>query len=373
MAISRDSHSDFDRFNGSNRSKKHQILRCFSPETNRGVLLTLGLLTFFLAILGGSYIKWCEQPLNTPNLHLHLAPSHPMPSLQTVQTDAMEALAISAGLLNDFFVLTEEKLLYYHLLDLPQSDLQVRKRCDIPLDKRPTASCFIMKPDSPFYGKLFVAFTNSVTLFDPETMEFTPYVEFGSDTAVTGLASDGYDLYAADSGLGIFYCVDIEKKVSPLGLPDERTGFGGFLKGSYSFFDLDVAPKSETIYVTHPDQFRIEAFSVLDGHWKEGESFEKKPPLHSDYGETFTGPANPASIIVLGDGSFLTTDAGPEPNVKSWHADGSFQAEISLPEINAPIAADQAPLATITFTESRAVRLLILMPTGVLACFTVSP
>ena len=103
MAISRDSRSDFDRFNGSNRSKKHQILRCFSPETNRGVLLTLGLLTFFLAIIGGSYIRWCEQPLNTPNLHLHLAPSHPMPSLQTVQTDAMEALAISAGLLNDFF------------------------------------------------------------------------------------------------------------------------------------------------------------------------------------------------------------------------------------------------------------------------------
>ena len=371
MTISHNSFG-FDQFNSSEKLRKHPILRFFSPETNRGVISILALVTLLLAIVGGVYLKLSPSQ-NEPSFRLPHAPSLPAPTLQTIQTDAIGAVTISAGLLDDFFVFTEDELLYYHLFDSPQGGAQVNKRYTVHLDEKPTASCFITSPESPFYEKIFVAFTDSVALFDPETMRFSPHIEFGSESIITGLATDGYDLYAADAGLGIFYRIDREMNIFSWGLADEKTGFEGFSKNEYLFFDLDVAPKSETIYVTHPDKFRVEAFSALDGHWKEDESFEKKPRENTNRTETFSGIANPASITILGDGSVLTTDAGPEPDVKSWHSDGSFQAEISLPEVNAPIEANQAPLATITITKTRAVRLLVLLPSGILASFTASP
>ncbi len=372
MTISHNSEGCFDHLNNSNRPKRNFILRSFSIETNKGILLILASVTLFLAVFGGAYIKWAQSS-NPPEFRLSRTSSQPSPTLQTVQTDAIEAITISAGILNDFYVLTKDKILYYHLLDSPRGELQIRKRFEIELDKRPTASCFVMRPDSYFHEKLFIAFANSISLFDPESMTLSHYIQFEPESNITGLATDGYDLYAADSGLGIFYRIDRGNAVSSWGIPDEKTGFQGFSKNRYSFFDLDISQKNETIYVTHPDKYRIEAFSALDGHWKKEESFEKSPTDDNDQGETFTGVSNPASIIILGDGSFLTTDSGPEPGVKSWHPDGSFQAEILLPEINTPIAADQAPLVTVTFTESRRGRLLILMPTGMLVSLMASP
>ena len=363
----------FEYFNDLSRRKGNFLLPSSSfVETKRGILLILALFTLFLAVVGGIYIKW-KQPSHPSDLRLSHTSSLPEPTLKTVQTDATGAITISAGTLNDFYVLTKDKILYYHLIDLPRGELLIRKRFEIELDERPTASCFVMRPGSYFYKKLFLAFANTISLFDPESKKLSQYIQFGSESTITGLATDGYNLYAADSGLGIFYRIDWDKKVSSWGMHDEKTGFQGFLKNRYKFFNLDVSQKNETIYVTHPDKFRIEAFSALDGHWKKDESFEKNPSNDTNQGETFTGVSNPASVIILGDGSFLTTDAGPEPDVKNWHSDGSFQAEIRLPEINIPIAADQAPLTTITFTESRRVRLLILMPTGVLVSFTSSP
>ena len=362
----------FNQLDSPKRPRNYPFLRFFSPETNRGVLSILALLTFLLAVFGGIYLRQ-SQPVNIPNLRMTHNSSLLAPSLQTVQTDATDAVAVSAGPINDFFVLKKNELLYYRLFDSQEGKLQVNKGYSIHLDEKPTASCFVMKPGSSFYKKMFIAFANSISLFDPETKIISPYVKFEAKSIITGLTTDGYELYAADAGLGIIYRVDRYGKIFTWGLADETTGFGGFLKNEYTFFDLDVAPKNETIYVTHPDKFRVEAFSALDGHWKEDESFEKRPMIGSKRGEFFSPDANPASIVILGDGSFLTTDAGPEPNVKSWYPDGSFQAEISLPEINAPIASDQAPLATITFTESRAVRLLILLPTGILVSFTGAP
>ncbi len=370
MSISSNNCS-FDKLNGTGHSPKNMVLRFFSPETNRGILTTLGVITLLLGLGGGLYLRWAETSADAPNLRLTRTSSQPEPTLKFVQTESMGALSISAGFLNDFFVLTGKALSYYRLIDSPDNELLIKERYTISLEKTPTASCFVMRPDSPFYGDLFVAFADTIELYDPETMKFSPYIDLAPNANVTGMTTDGFDLFAADAGLGRLYRIDEEKNITPWGLPDEQTGFDGFLSGRYSFFDLDVDSKSETIYVTHPDKFRIEAFSALDGHWKEEESFEKAPSSDDVESESFTGAGNPASIIILGDGSFLTTDAGPTPNVKNWRRDGSFQAEINSSVIAAPIAADQAPLASITFTESRAVRLLILLPTGKLVCLTV--
>ncbi|MGI5831173.1 MAG: hypothetical protein ACOX6D_01360 [Thermoguttaceae bacterium] len=353
--------------------KLRRLLRFFSPDTSLGILSTLALVTIFLGAVGGIYLKWCEPSPDVSDFRLTRSSSGPTPSLALLSTEATNAVSVSAGFLNDFFVFQHQKLGYYRLFDTPNGGLQVRGLYDIPLDKVPTASHFVMNSESVFYGKLLAAFSNTICIFDPETKGFTPYIELNPEAEITGLAADSRDLFAADAGLGKFYRIDPKKEVSDWGLPSEEYEFPGFQKGRYSFFDLDVDTKNETIFVTHPDKFRVEAFSALDGHWIRERSLEKAPSRDGREDETFTGAANPASIMMLGDGSFLTTDAGPQPSVRIWKADGSFQAKVDSPAVTAPMAADQAPLVSITFTEIRAVRLLILLPTGQLACLTVPP
>ena len=362
-----------DRLEGVQSKKERGVFRFFAPETPRGTLLTLGIVTLLLGVAGGLYLKWAEPHPEISELHLVRSSAQPQPSLKQVQTEATNAISISAGFLNDLYVLRTQELCYYHLFDQANGNLKIRQRFKISLEEEPTASCFVMNSASPFYGKLFVAFSNKIMIFDPEEKILIPFIHLEEDSRITGITVDSRDLFAADAGQGVILKVDDQMNLVRWGLPDQTTGFAGFQKGRYVFFDLDVDPQKETIYVTHPDQFRIEAFSVLDGHWIAESSFEKRPLASNDSEETFTGAANPASILLLGDGSFLTTDSGPEPDVKSWKSDASFLAKIDEPAVTAPMSADQAPLTSITFTEDRGVRLLILLPTGRLVCMTVPP
>ena len=362
-----------DQLEGVKARREPGIFRFFTPETPRGTLLTLGAVTLLLGTVGGLYLKWTGSRPDISELHLTRSSTQPQPVLKQVQTEAANAVSISAGFLNDLYVLRSQELCYYRLFDQSNGNLKIRQRFKISLEEEPTASHFVMNSASPFYGKLFVAFSNKIMLFDSDEKTFIPFVHFEDDSKITGIAVDSRDLFAADAGQGMILKVDHEMNLTRWGLPDQTTGFAGFQKGRYAFFDLDIDSQNETIYVTHPDQFRIEAFSGLDGHWIAERSFEKRPLGADDLEENFTGAANPASVLLLGDGSFLTPDAGPEPDVKSWRNDGSFLAKIDEPAVTAPIAADQAPLTSITFTEDRGVRLLILLPTGRLVCLTVPP
>ena len=336
-------------------------------------MLILGGVTLFLGVVGGIYLKWAESQPEIQTFQLTRSSSPQQPILKQIQIEATDAVSFSTGFFSDLYVFQNHELTCYHLLDSFNGDLNIQQRFKVFLEDEPTASYFVMNPGSPYYGKLFAAFSNKMMIFDSNEKVFIPFIDFENDSKITGIAVDSRHLFAADAELGIIFKVDDKKNLTRWGLPDQETGFAGFQKQRYTFFDLDVDPQKETIYVTHPDQFRVEAFSTLDGHWIPERSFERRTCCSDGSGEIFTGTENPASIILLGDGSFLTADAGPEPDVKNWKSDGSFRAKIDEPAVTAPMAPDQVPLTSITFTEDHAVRLLILLPTGRLFCMTVPP
>lgn len=351
-----------------NQKNSSCLARCFSLKTERGVLLFLASVTFFLCLTGGIYLKLAERKSSVPHLDISPASHQPVPSFQVISTEFSNAVTLSAGLLNDFFVLDAKRLHYCYLLDSSNEELSIKERSFVDLTDTPTASHFVTNPESPLYGKLILAFSNRISLFDTETNNLNPYAELEKNVKISGITADERDLFISDAGNGCLYRINSEKQITEFGKPDGTTGFDGFQGDTYKFFDLDADPHTETIYATHPDKFRIEAFSALDGRWIRTRSWGNQHDKN-----IFSGKANPASIIVLGDRSFLIAEAGPNPSVKTFGADGKLIAEIDHPAVKESISPEEAPLVSITFTENRSVRLLILLPSGRLCSLTVPP
>lgn len=366
------SHQDENDFKSADREGRESWIRLFSPETPRGMLLTLALVTLIISAAGGVYLSHVDPIPDVSNMTFSSPPDRPILSLKFTQLAKPRPTAMAAGADNDFYAAYPDQLVYYRMVDRTDGNVEAEEIWSRPLDEAPTALYFVVNAASPFLNKIILAYPNRLEIIDPdaENHHGVPFSSFDDSSRLTGIAADDRFIYVADAGLGEIAQLDFSgKRVKTIGQPDEKTGFEGFRKGGDGFFDLDIFPQSETLFAARPDRFRIEAFSVATGSWLKERSWENGP--ENEFG--FSGKENPAGLIALADGSFLTAEGGESPGVKNFDSNGTFLAEIDLPEITKPLHDREAPLLGITLSSEKWSRLLILMPDGKLGSLTVPP
>lgn len=204
----------------------------------------------------------------------------------------------------------------------------------VPLDETPR-SLAVGKPETPFAGKILVAYSKSLAFytFEGEKVFQWSLPEGDHDIGSVALAEDS--VFAADSRNKIVYRWDQQGTLlnsfghaatgpSVEAADDENDAFRGFVVFR-SPIALTVSPTTGIVYVANPGRHRIEAFTQ-DGYWEASLSWES---ASSDI-TGFAGCCNPVDIVCLDDGRLVTAEKSIT-RVKVLHPGGKLDWIVAGP------------------------------------------
>ena len=355
----------------SEKGRHFRFSEFFSPNNPRGTLVLLGIVTLVILFVGWFYLAHTEPIPPKPKLDFPVT-TEPTDLLHFVFTDLKESggLDITAGQDNEFYVAYPDRVTCYRIDEKGFDEIQVTKEWDFPTSAPPTSIHYVRSYASSLWGKIFIAYPDRVEWVDSLLREngATPFFPLGEGSKISGIVSDEKSIFFADIGKKIVDQVEFTGKlVREIGAPDPERRFDGFQLKDSPFFALDIYPGTNILYVTNPGLFRVEAFSTLTGEWLPVESWENSPEKR----EGFSGDYNPAAIISIANQSFLTVERGSNPRIKNIDAIGDVIADLSDSLDLEPLPEGEIyRLAIVTSSATEQNRLLVLFPSGRLACFT---
>jgi sugar lactone lactonase YvrE len=191
-----------------------------------------------------------------------------------------------------------------------------------PLKRLPvegTVQCLSITP----YQTFLLGMTDHVVIMDSGGTILQQWEPVSSKSLITSLATNGSDVFVADAGERIVYRYDFNGRlIGRIGEQDSVRGIPGFVIPS-GYFDLAIG-RDEELWVVNPGRHLLEAFrpdGTLISTW--GES--------STSVDGFCGCCNPSHIVVLPDGSFVTSEKGIE-RIKLIRPSGEFNCLVATPD-----------------------------------------
>jgi len=182
-----------------------------------------------------------------------------------------------------------------------------------------TAYCITVAPD----GKILLGMTDHVAIMSNQGEIINRWKRETANSILTGIATNGTDIFVADAGEKIVYRYDRNGDLlNRIGEKDTLKGVPGFVIPS-PYFDLGLG-RDEELWVVNSGRHLFEAFRP-DG------------TLISVWGSTsmetegFCGCCNPSNFAILSDGSFVTSEKGIE-RVKIYKPSGEFKCIVAGPD-----------------------------------------
>jgi DNA-binding beta-propeller fold protein YncE len=161
-------------------------------------------------------------------------------------------------------------------------------------------------------GNVYLGLVDSVSVFAPDSGEFSAWSVLDNRSIVTSIAVDSDRVFVADAGTRVVWEFDTQGMLK--GRIDE-----GFVIPS-PYFDVAVDP-SGSLWIA--DTGRHTLLRLVDG-----EVTEKWGRYAMDV-SGFSGCCNPVHFAVLPDGRFVTTEKGLL-RIKLHDADGGFAGMIAM-------------------------------------------
>ena len=172
-------------------------------------------------------------------------------------------------------------------------------------------------------GDLFLGMRDHVEVYDRKGVKKSHWKSLGEDGLITSIAVTKQDAYVADAGNHIVWQFDKSgKQKRRIGEKNEDKDIPGFLIPS-PYFDVSVDPDG-FLWVVNPGRHSLENYTP------EGD-------LRTSWGkfsmemEGFCGCCNPTHIVILEDGSFVTSEKGiVRVKVHNWL--GNFVSVVAGPD-----------------------------------------
>ena len=172
-------------------------------------------------------------------------------------------------------------------------------------------------------GTIYAGLRDHVEVFDPKGKRLATWDSPGKRTWLTGLATAGSDVFAADSGNRAVRRYDKSGKLAGrIGDKDKKRNIPGLVLPS-PYLDVKVGHDG-LLRVNNTGRHRVEAYTAdgdLEFSWG-------KP---SNAIEGFCGCCNPVSLALLPDGRCVTCEKGL-PRVKVYSPEGAFESVVAGPE-----------------------------------------
>lgn len=183
-------------------------------------------------------------------------------------------------------------------------------------------------------GVIFAGLRDHIEVFDGKGVKQSVWKSPSPKTWFSGLATDGKNVFAADSGQRVVLRFDLEGRIiGEIGRKDAARNSPGFVVPS-PFLDVVVHPDG-LLRVNNPGRHRTEIYT-FDGDFRGAWG----RPAAAIAG--FCGCCNPIAITALADGRIITCEKGI-PRVKIYSAAGEFESVVagaeSFPE-NAHVCTD---------------------------------
>jgi len=171
-------------------------------------------------------------------------------------------------------------------------------------------------------NEIFIGFDNRIEV---RTMQGKIIRKWGTgnrESVLTGIAVNGSSVFAADVSERVVHQYDFNGKfINNIGLKDSLKGVPAIVVRS-PFFDVTIG-RDEEIWIVNPGMYLLEAF-------------DKKGNMKSSWGKSsdacdgFCGCCNPTNIVLLSDGSFVTSEKAI-PRVKIFSQTGVFKCLVAGP------------------------------------------
>lgn len=147
--------------------------------------------------------------------------------------------------------------------------------------------------------------------------------DINSKAIITSIVVSDSSVLVADAGNKIVYHYDLEgNMINEIGRKDSLAGIQGFVIPS-PYFDLAIGRDGE-LWVVNSGRHQLESYN-LDGRLI---SSWKKTSMGLD---GFSGCCNPSNIVVLPNGSFVTSEKGIV-RVKIHNPSGDFESVVATPD-----------------------------------------
>jgi hypothetical protein len=208
-------------------------------------------------------------------------------------------------------------------------------------------------------GDLYAGMREHIEVYDKKGIKKAHWESLGENAIITSIAISKENVFIADAGNRIV------RKFSKSGERQARIGdknqakdIPGFVIPS-SYFDVALDPDG-FLWVVNPGRHSLENYT------KEGN-------LRTSWGEyamkveDFCGCCNPTHIVILDDGSFVTSEKGIA-RVKIYNRLGKFVSMVAAPDqfkegtVGLDLAKDSSQRIYVLDPMKKAVRIFVLPP-----------
>ena len=175
---------------------------------------------------------------------------------------------------------------------------------------------------------IYVGFDHHVEVFSTTGESLASWTSLGDRARLTGIAVGDDHVFVADAGNKTIHRYDSQgKHLGKIGDKRETPGVPGFVVPS-PYFAILLGDEG-LLWVSNPGRHRVEAYTV-EGTWEEpltwgGSAMLQKPRITG-----FGGCCNPARLVRLPDGGFITVEKGIL-QVKDFDRDGNFRCVVTGP------------------------------------------
>lgn len=183
--------------------------------------------------------------------------------------------------------------------------------------ERPVSSLAVDADDD-----IFLAAGEYIEVLDSTGVKKAQWQDLGVDAILTSVALGKKDVYVADAGQRVvWHFSKTGELLGRIGEKDEAKEIPGFVIPS-PYFDVAVDP-DDFLWAVNPGLHQLENYTS-DGQLR---SFWNRSSMSI---EGFSGCCNPSHIVVLEDGSFVTSEKGI-PRVKIYNVLGEVTAIVAGP------------------------------------------
>jgi len=151
-------------------------------------------------------------------------------------------------------------------------------------------------------NNLYFGLTDHIEVYDRNHVKKAQWPSLGEKAWITSIAVTREDVYVADAGNRVVWQFDKSGKMKrKIGEKNESKEIPGFIIPS-PFFDLAIDPDG-FLWIVNPGRHTLENYTP------EGD-FRSSWGQFSMHIEGFCGCCNPSHILILEDGSFVTSEKG---------------------------------------------------------------